>query len=70
MIAPSGKLPHRPLVTRHFESTRLQARSIASAYETLIPVLSRPINRTRDGHGDRGETRLRFGTRRSVTGGA
>ena len=52
MIAPSRRPACSPLVTRHFEFTRLQGRSIASAYEALIPVTSRRVERPREGRGD------------------
>ena len=70
MIAPSQGPAHGPLVTRHFESTRHQGRSIASAYEALIPVISRPIERSRDGLGGLREDRPRCGHPRSSAGGA
>ena len=52
MIAPSRRPACSPLVIRHFEFTRLQGRSIASAYEALIPVTSRRVERPREGRGD------------------
>jgi hypothetical protein len=34
-------------VTRHFSFTRLQDQFIARAYQALIPVVSRPLDRPR-----------------------
>lgn len=70
MIAPSRSLARRTPVTRHFEWSRLQGRSIASAYETLIPVISRPIKKPRDGRGGVGEARPETGSRQSFSEGA
>ena len=39
-------------ITRHFESTRLQEQSIASAYHSLIPVVARPLQRPRSRCGE------------------
>jgi hypothetical protein len=39
-------------VTRHFEFTRLQDQLIASAYHSLIPVIARPLERTRSRCGE------------------
>ncbi len=36
-------------VTRHFAFTRLQDQFIARAYQALIPVVSRPLDRPRAG---------------------
>jgi hypothetical protein len=36
-------------ITRHFSFTRLQDQSIARAYQALIPVVSRPLDRSRAG---------------------
>ena len=47
MIAKSRKSTLSPLVTRHFEFTRLQNQSIALAYQALIPVISRHLERSR-----------------------
>jgi hypothetical protein len=70
MIAPSRRPAHGPLVTRHFEFTRHQGRSIASAYEALIPVISRHIRRPQGGCGDLREALARAGHPRSSAGGA
>ena len=47
MIRSSRRSTLRPPVTRHFQFTRLQDQLIAHAYETLIPVVSRPLERPR-----------------------
>ncbi len=47
MITSSRKSTLSPPVTRHFEFTRLQDQSIALAYQALIPVVSRPLERPR-----------------------
>ncbi len=70
MIAPSRRPANGPLVTRHFESTRHQGRSIASAYEALLPVITRHIGRPRGGCGDLREALTRAGHLRSSSGGA
>src|ERR1700712_3053650 len=70
MIAPSRRPAHGPLVTRHFEFTRDQGRSIASAYEALIPVISRYVGRPREGGVDLREALPRPGHPRSSAGGA
>ena len=36
-----------PRIARHFEFTRLQDQLIAIAYHTLIPIVSRPLERSR-----------------------
>jgi hypothetical protein len=38
---------HSPLVIRHFEFNRHQNQSITLAYQALIPVASRPMERPR-----------------------
>jgi hypothetical protein len=70
MIAPSRRSAHGPLVIRHYEFTRLQDRSVASAYEALIPVISRPLERPRGGRGDLREARTRTGPAQSSAEGA
>ena len=45
MIAQQRSHAVSPLIIRHFESNRLQSQSIASAYETLIPVITRRLDR-------------------------
>ena len=46
ITSPRRPTPSHP-VTRHFEFTRLQDQLIAHAYEALIPVVSRPLERPR-----------------------
>jgi hypothetical protein len=70
MIAPSRRSAHGHLVTRHYEFTRLQDRSVASAYEALIPVISRHVERPRGGRGDLHEALTRTGPPQSSAGGA
>src|SRR4051794_29625878 len=45
MITSSRRPALSPPVTRHFESTRIQNQLIALAYQALIPVVSRPLER-------------------------
>jgi hypothetical protein len=45
MIATSRKSTLSPPVSRRFEFTRLQNQSIALAYQALIPVVSRHLER-------------------------
>ncbi len=47
MITYSRRSTLSPPVTRHFEFTRLQNQLIALAYEALIPVVCRPLERPR-----------------------
>ena len=47
MITSSRRSTLSPPVTRHFEFTRLQNQLIALAYEALIPVVCRPLERPR-----------------------
>jgi hypothetical protein len=70
MIVPPRRSTHGPLVTRHYEFTRLQDRSIASAYEALIPVISRPLERPRGGRGDLRDAPTRTGPPQSSAEGA
>ena len=69
MIAPSRRSAHGPLVIRRYEFTRLQDRSVASAYEALIPVISRPLERPRGGGGDLREALARTGPAGALTRG-
>ena len=46
MIATSRKSTLSPPVSRRFEFTRLQNQSIALAYQALIPVVSRHLERS------------------------
>ncbi len=47
MITSPRRPTFSPPVTRHFEFTRLQDQLIARAYQALIPVVSRPLDRPR-----------------------
>jgi hypothetical protein len=47
MITSPRKRSLSPRVIRQFEFTRLQDQLIAIAYHTLIPVVSRPLERPR-----------------------
>jgi len=68
MIATSRKSTLSPPVTRRFEFTRLQNQLIALAYQTLIPVLSRHLERPRPGRGNHRPTTIQG--LQSKTGGA
>ena len=57
-----------PPVTRHFEFTRLQDQLIALAYQALIPVVSRHLERPRPGRGNHRPTTIQG--LQSKTGGA
>ena len=47
MITPTRRQDLSSSVTRHFSFTRLQDQLIARAYQALIPVVSRPLDRPR-----------------------
>jgi len=47
MITTSRRPTLSRPVTRHFAFTRLQDQLIARAYQALIPVVSRPVDRPR-----------------------
>ncbi len=47
MITSPRRSTLSPPVTRHFEFTRIQDQLIALAYQALIPVVSRPLERPR-----------------------
>jgi hypothetical protein len=47
MITFQRRSARSPVVIRHFEFTRLQNQSIALAYQALIPVIFRPLERPR-----------------------
>ena len=49
MITSPRRPALSPPVTRHFEFTRIQDQLIARAYQVLIPVVSRPLDRPRPG---------------------
>ena len=60
----------RPPVTRRFESTRLQNQSLALAYESLIPVISRRPARPRNRPGADGQVKATIPGLRSKAEGA
>ena len=68
MIATSRKSTLSPPVTRRFEFTRLQYQLIALAYQALIPVVSRHLERPRPGRGNHRPTTIQG--LHSKTGGA
>jgi hypothetical protein len=41
MIATSRKSASRPAILRQYEFSRLEGQTLASAYEALIPVVTR-----------------------------
>ena len=59
-----------PPVSRHFEFSRLQDQLIARAYQALIPVVSRPLERPRSPHSDSRQSQTFFQSHRSQAGGA
>jgi hypothetical protein len=52
MITRQLGIKIRLTITRHFESTRLQEQSIASAYHSLIPIVARTRQRPRSRSGE------------------
>jgi hypothetical protein len=43
MIATSRRSASKPAISRRYEFSRLQDQTLASAYEALIPAISRRI---------------------------
>ena len=70
MTAFARRTTPSPPVTRHFEFSRIQDQLIARAYQVLIPVVSRPLERPRSPHGDSRQSRTFFRSHRSQAGGA
>ena len=70
MITSSRRSTLNPPVTRRFEFTRLQGQSIALAYQALIPVVSRPLERPRSRRRDDEPATTTFRGLRSKAGGA
>lgn len=69
MIATSRRSASRPAISRHHEFSRLQDRILASAYEALIPAVSRRAGcRTHRCHATGGFTSVHRSSRRSVAG--
>ena len=59
-----------PPVIRHFEFTRLQNQSIVLAYQALIPVISRHLERPRSRSHDNQPAHTTIQGRRSKARGA
>jgi hypothetical protein len=70
MITSPGRRLLSPRITRHFEFTRLQDQLIALAYHTLIPVVSRPLERPRPRCGQSEPVAARIPSLRTKAGGA
>ena len=70
MIATSRKSILNPPVTRRFEFTRLQNQSVALAYQALIPVVSRHLERPRSRSHDNEPATTTIQGRRSKARGA
>jgi hypothetical protein len=68
MITSPRRSVLSPPVVRHFEFTRLQNQSIALAYQALIPVVSRHLERPRSHDTEPSHTTNQG--RRSKAGGA
>jgi hypothetical protein len=69
MIATSRKSASRPAVSRQYEFSRLQEQTLASAYETLIPVVARRPECRPHRRADRdASTSVRRSPQRSVAG--
>jgi hypothetical protein len=45
MIATSRRSASNPAISRQYEFSRLQDQTLASAYEALVPVVSRSLER-------------------------
>jgi hypothetical protein len=70
MITSPRRRSLRSCVTRHFEFTRLQDQLIAIAYHTLIPVVSRPLERPRSRCGQNEPAAAMIQRLRTKAGGA
>ena len=70
MITSPRRTTLSPPVTRHFEFSRLQDQLIARAYQVLIPVVSRPLERPRSPRSDSRLSTTFFRSHRSQVGGA
>ena len=68
MITSPRRSALSPPVIRHFEFTRLQNQSIALAYQALIPVVSRHLERPRSHDNEPAHTTIQG--RRSKARGA
>ena len=70
MITSPRRSTLSPPVTRHFEFTRLQDQLIALAYQALIPVVSRHLERPRSRPNDNEPANTTIQGLRSKAGGA
>jgi hypothetical protein len=70
MITSPGRRSPGPRVTRHFEFTRLQDQLIAIAYQTLIPVVARSLERTSSRRDQNQPTAATTHNLRTTAGGA
>ena len=70
MITSARRSALSPPVIRHFEFTRLQSQSIALAYQALIPVVSRHLERPRSRSNDNEPANTTIQGRRSKARGA
>ena len=70
MITSPRRSALSPPVIRHFEFTRLQNQSIALAYQALIPVVSRHLERPRSRSHDNEPATTTIPGRRSKARGA
>ncbi len=70
MISSPRRPTPTPPVTRHFEFTRLQDQLIARAYQAVIPVASRPLERPRPPRTDNEPSTTTFRGLRSQAEGA
>jgi hypothetical protein len=59
-----------PPVIRHFEFTRFQNQAIALAYQVLIPILSRHLERPRSRRNDNESAQTTIASLRSKAQGA
>jgi hypothetical protein len=70
MITSARRSALSPPVIRHFEFTRLHSQSTALAYQALIPVVSRHLERPRSRSNDNEPANTTIQGRRSKARGA
>jgi hypothetical protein len=70
MIISARRSALSPPVIRHFEFSRLQSQSIELAYQALIPVVSRRLERPRSRSNDNEPAITTIQGRRSKARGA
>ena len=70
MITSARRSALSPPVIRHFEFTRLHSQSTALAYQALIPVVSRHLERPRSRSNDKEPAHTTIPGRRSKARGA